>query len=331
MAGFGCRLKHLIFVVIFSCTLLFGESMLNHRPVIGILTQKVSQEFSEYGDTYILASYVKYLEESGARAVPIRAGQSESYYEKIFSQINGVLFPGGDVDLGTSYYAHSGRYIYDLAKKANDAGDHFPLWGTCQGFQLLNNLTACENLLTPTDSENLALPLNITTENVGASRLFGKMSAYIYNILENRPVTYNHHHLSIKTDTFYNTASLKSFYRVLSTNVDRKGVEFISTFEAFKYPFYGTQWHPEKNNFEWNPKLFIDHSDLAIDVAQYFSNYFVNEARFSNHKFLNNNTEIHSMIDNYKRTYLTDGTFDVIYFFNLNGTDPFEKPLIIPL
>ncbi|XP_050393733.1 gamma-glutamyl hydrolase A [Patella vulgata] len=324
MASFGCHLKYFIFTVIISCHLLLGEITINYRPVIGILTQRVSQELSQYGDTYIPASYVNYLEESGARVVPIRAGRPESYYKNIFSQINGVLFPGGGVGLVTSYYAHSGRYIYDLAKKANDAGDYFPLWGTCQGFQLLNNLTAYENLITPTDSENLPLPLNITTENVGASRLFSKMPAYIYNILKYRPVTFNNHHYSMTSDTFYNTASLKSFYRVLSTNVDRKGVEFISTFEAFKYPFYGTQWHPEKNSFNWSPKLLIDHSDLAVDVTQYFSNYFVNQARFSFHKFANNNTEIHSMIDNYKRTYLTDGTFDVIYFFNLNGTDPFE-------
>ena len=48
-----------------------------------------------------------------------------------------------------------------LYSQANDAEDYFPLWGTCQGFQLLTNLTARQNLLVPTDSENISLPLDL--------------------------------------------------------------------------------------------------------------------------------------------------------------------------
>lgn len=47
--------------------------------------------------------------------------------------------------------------------QANDAGDYFPIWGTCMGMQLLTVLVAGENLLTKTPAENLALPLNLTT------------------------------------------------------------------------------------------------------------------------------------------------------------------------
>lgn len=46
--------------------------------------------------------------------------------------------------------------------QANDAGDHFPIWGTCMGMQLLTVLVAGENLLTNTTAENIALPLNLT-------------------------------------------------------------------------------------------------------------------------------------------------------------------------
>ncbi|ESO84108.1 hypothetical protein LOTGIDRAFT_229608 [Lottia gigantea] len=300
-----------IFIVLF----LEVEST-NLRPIIGILTQKVSGK----EETFIPASYVNYLEASGARVVPVRADQPKRYYEKAFSQINGVLFPGGGVGLISSYYAHSGRYIYDLAIKANDEGDFFPLWGTCQGFQLLTNLTADVDLLSSTDSENLPLPLNISKSLAGKSRLFGPLPSRIYDFLTQKPVTYNNHHYSMTTKTFHNTKSLYSFYNVLSTNTDREGIEFVSTFEAKDYPFYGVQWHPEKNNFVWNPKLNIDHDESAVEVSQYMSNFLVAEARKSNHKFQNSTSEIQAMIDNYKRSYHTDGTFEVIYYFNLENS-----------
>lgn len=46
--------------------------------------------------------------------------------------------------------------------QANDAGDFFPIWGTCQGFQQLSVLTAHKNLLTLTDTKAVALPLTLT-------------------------------------------------------------------------------------------------------------------------------------------------------------------------
>jgi gamma-glutamyl hydrolase len=42
--------------------------------------------------------------------------------------------------------------------------------------------------------------------------------------------------------------ALNKFYNVLSTNVDRKGVPFVSSIEAYDYPFYATQFHPEVTN-----------------------------------------------------------------------------------
>lgn len=46
--------------------------------------------------------------------------------------------------------------------QANDVGDFFPIWGTCQGFQQLTVLTAKKNVLTLTDTSAVALPLTFT-------------------------------------------------------------------------------------------------------------------------------------------------------------------------
>lgn len=39
---------------------------------------------------------------------------------------------------------------------------------------------------------------------------------------------------------------LSQWYDVLTTTKDRNGLEYVSTVEARRYPFTGTQWHPEK-------------------------------------------------------------------------------------
>ena len=39
----------------------------------------------------------------------------------------------------------------------------------------------------------------------------------------------------------------------------KNGLEFISSLEAKEYPFYGTQYHPEKNSFEWT----LNYPDMA--------------------------------------------------------------------
>jgi gamma-glutamyl hydrolase len=53
--------------------------------------------------------------------------------------------------------------------------------------------------------------------------------------------------------------------------------------EAKDYPFYGVQFHPEKNLFEW--KVYADRT--ANDIIQMLSNKFVEQARKSQNSFAN--------------------------------------------
>ena len=101
-----------------------------------------------------------------------------------------------------------------------------------------------------------------------------------------------HHHAVQRTysyrvtpSTFASNAKLAKFYNLLSTNTDRKGRVFGSTIEGRKYPVFGTQWHPEKNIFEWTEHEAIPHSVEAVRVAQYTANFFVDLARQSTHAF----------------------------------------------
>lgn len=107
-------------------------------PIIGVLTEVLRdyKRFTTERHLHIAASYVKWLEASGAQVMPVLLNQDDSYYERIFQQTNGLLFPGGD-NLLDPYKSTpmmvAAKKLYKLAVDANQHGDHYPIWGTCLG------------------------------------------------------------------------------------------------------------------------------------------------------------------------------------------------------
>uniref|UniRef100_A0A8C1CDD5 folate gamma-glutamyl hydrolase n=1 Tax=Cyprinus carpio carpio TaxID=630221 RepID=A0A8C1CDD5_CYPCA len=256
---------------------------LNYRPIIGILAQEnIKDDPHAQGSSYIAASYVKHLESAGARVVPIHINRTEEEYEKLFNAINGLLLPGGNVDIEKSQFTRAARIFYELAIKANDASDYFPIWGTCQGFQQLTVLTSNKNLLTLTDTKAVALPLTFSPVINGYFFLLSKHDLLLQNYSSN--------------------AKLKRFYRVLTTNTDGKK-EFISTMEAYQYPFYAVQWHPEKSPFEWIEKDGMVHTLSAIKATFYTAHFFVSEAMKNHHQFSSQSEEEKALIYNYQPVF----------------------------
>ncbi|XP_078691469.1 gamma-glutamyl hydrolase-like isoform X1 [Branchiostoma floridae x Branchiostoma belcheri] len=291
----------------------------NDRPIIGVLAQAAYGAKAKFGKTYIPASYIKYLESAGARVVPIRVNLSTAEYTKLFNSLNGVLYPGGAVDMFTSGYAKSAKIFYDLAIKAFDQGDYFPVWGTCMGFEELTALTSGRNVLANCKgTENRSYKLNFTPDYM-SSRMYGKVPVDILTDLATLPLTSNFHQYCLTPQNVTNNAKLKNFYKILSTNTDDNGLEFVSSMEAVKYPVYGVQWHPEKNNFEFGSFLNITHSDAATRVSQAMANFFISEARRSQHEFPSPEEERAALIYNYTPVYTgnTDTAhFEQCYFFD---------------
>ncbi|GAA6223889.1 gamma-glutamyl hydrolase-like [Lates japonicus] len=278
------------------------SQQLNYRPIIGVLAQEnLPGDQLAQGSSYIAASYVKYLEGAGARVVPIRINRTQEEYAKIFYSINGLLLPGGDVDLQTSQFSQAAKIFYNLALRANDAGDYFPIWGTCQGFQQLSVLTANKNLLTLTDTKAVALPLTLTLA-AQSSRLFRSFPKDLLQSLAEENITSNFHSWSLSMQNFSRNAKLKRFYKILSTNNDGKK-EFISTMEAYRYPFYAVQWHPEKSPFEWIDKPGMVHSTSAIRASFYTASFFVSEAMKNHHNFSSLVEEERALIYNFSPIY----------------------------
>jgi len=291
----------------------------NNRPIIAILSQKAYPDMLPPGIealSYIAASYVKYIESAGARVVPVTTTMSSQEVEDIFNSVNGVLFPGGGASIFDSKYADNARRFVTLATEANKRGDFFPVWGTCLGFEALSCIVADENVLSSTNAVDIAIPLNFSSD-AKTSEMFRDAPDELMKKLSTEGLAYNHHHKGVTPETFYSTKALNDMFRVLSYNNDVDGKTFISTMEGKELPIYATQWHPEKNSFEWSADRKIPHSKEATEVAQYFANFLVNQARKSLHRFDSKEIEEKYLIYRYSSVYTGDRIhFDECYFFN---------------
>jgi gamma-glutamyl hydrolase len=300
----------------------------NLRPVIGVVSQPMS---SQPGLSYIAASYPKWIEMAGARAVPLKMGDSDAYIDGLLSQLNGVVWPGGGADItsaSSDYYKFASK-IWHKALALNDAGTYFPQWGTCLGFEFIHVMAsggagaagAADSVLQcDFDSEDLPLPLNFSNGAAATARMLDGMPAPLLHALSTEALTQNEHKCGVPTGVYggQGNAKVAAFFDVVATNVDRKGRPFVSMVEGKKYPVYGMQAHPEKSNFEWTTKeaLAIPHTRHAVEMSQWFATFFVEEARRNGQKLKNATDEL---IYKYNPTYTgaTGGYFEQVYSFSL--------------
>lgn len=209
------------------------------RPTIGILTmanedKKLFQGISNTDNTtYVAASYVKLIEAGGGRAVPLLADMPTDDLMKVIHSINGAILSGGDGDLANSHYEKVARLVYQYSmKKLDEEGERWPILGICRGSQILPVITAKKDFLIHTFSKNYSVPLDFYKKEYKNSRLFGKAPSGIIKTLKEKPITINAHLFSLPPKFMLNNQILTDFYRVISTNKDKQGVEFISTYEG---------------------------------------------------------------------------------------------------
>ncbi|KAH3744570.1 peptidase C26 family protein [Pelomyxa schiedti] len=308
----GCRLSWLLFWIccLGVVTVIGGGTT---RPIVGIITQPESDPtLTPYGDQSISAGYVKWLESAGLRVAVIPYNMDFVDMDILLAGLNGVLFPGGGTSLAmNSTFMQATKHIYDSAIASFDSGDPFPIWGTCLGFEILCILTANDESVLQYDAydaENLALPLALTPE-YSTSILLGNAPVDVIEALSGQASTMNLHVNGIIPDVFYSNQALTNMYTVLSTNVDRQGLPFVSTMEGKKYPFFGTQWHGERNLYEWDLPENLDHSYLASKAMNYVAQAFASQVRNSRHFFASQDYEQSVLIYNYSPVFTGDDPY----------------------
>ncbi|KAH9100138.1 hypothetical protein LEN26_016141 [Aphanomyces euteiches] len=272
--------------------------ILTKNPIIGIHAHRDAK----YGDDFIVASYLKWVESAGGRGVRIPYNATKDELDVFLKSVNGVLFPGGNRD--------------------QQERKHFPLWGTCLGFEWLVQLQAQnKSIFDNVDADNVSSTLLFHQENKKSSRLFAFSPTF--ELLAKAPITANFHFLGILEKHFDDTALLKSFYKKLATSEDKQGQTYVAAIEAFDYPIYGVQFHPEKIPYEIGDDKtsgsmnLVDHSYEAIVTSQAFAHFFIGEARRNNHSFANPEEEKAALLLNYELSNRSYPYFESTIVFKL--------------
>ncbi len=147
--------------------------------------------------------------------------------------------------------------------KQNDAGNVFPIWSVCLGFETLavitsgstDNMTALSRVRGESGVVN---PMKFLSQ-VDKGYILGDLSdKLIQKLTTGQGVMYYHHDWMVSMDTYNSNKNLSSFWKVITETTSPYNERFVALWEARQYPFYGIQAHPEKNSFEW--KIYADRS-----------------------------------------------------------------------
>ena len=100
--------------------------------MIGILSQPRSTNPFPY-TSYISSPYVKFIEEGGARVVPLIFEESDEATLYKLDRLNGVLLAGGGIvlqndDGSPTPYTEKARFVLEYVKQQNDNGNYYPLY-----------------------------------------------------------------------------------------------------------------------------------------------------------------------------------------------------------
>jgi gamma-glutamyl hydrolase len=264
----------------------------NQEPVIGVVSQTLEDEMkgdSRFDDyhSYVMQSYVDWLEAAGARVVPLNRDEDHDVTLKKLKRLNGVLMPGGEGN-----YHDYGRYIFDRVKEINDNGTYLPIWGTCAGqHELLSYVAdAGWDVLGVYEMDSASLPLDFAYGDPSEFLMFQGLGPDAWLLTEYN-VTYNSHHWSLDPAKFSTDQGLGSFFKPTSLSYMPDGRPFVASMETTgenaRYPFYGTQFHPEKAARIYNPTQAVNHGWESVLLNQYFAEFFVQECRKSANKYGN--------------------------------------------
>jgi hypothetical protein len=130
------------------------------------------------------------------------------------------------------------------------------------------------------------------------SRIGGASPSDVSSILSTENVTMNFHHWCLTKENFTKYEMEKN-WDLLATGNDTDGLEFIALMESKVYPIWLSQFHPEKNAFEWTNKYpTIPHFASAVKSAFFFAEFFVQETRKNFHSFASREEEEKYLIYN---------------------------------
>jgi gamma-glutamyl hydrolase len=155
-----------------------------------------------------------------------------------------------------------------MAKQKNDMGIHFPIWGTCLGFESLLLLLSNFETTLHTDIDNINIVQSIKFDTKIKSMFTSVFSEQDFSILQTFELMYLNHNWGFKMENINQDKFVKQKIDILATFVTSHGVEVLGAFKDKAYPFYGVQYHPELTQFVYLEIFKINKEYIATEIAQ---------------------------------------------------------------
>lgn len=230
--------------------------------------------------------------------IPIYSNSSKAEVDQLLKWVNGVLFTGGDYPFWvpesskpvlTPDYAATGCYILEQVELLSQQGTILPLWATCLGFELIH---VCKRNAFDTIGNFTGMPpysqKQLFKWGADKSAVFtfrGKKDAReVMEIMKRQNVSSLAHNFGISPEVYRNSEELRESFEVISTMKDLKGKEYVAWVEGKRAPVFATQFHPEKNSFEFG-RSTIPHGNDGVYAMSYLSQFLISVAKKNGNVF----------------------------------------------
>jgi len=268
--------------LLFTLTILTQLHIIASKlPVIAILANPEPEDSVEIKSSRVNMQYVRWLEESRANVVVIQPWHSESQIDDILNRANGVLWQGGDRNLVLNgQFENVARIILNkIIQKFENDKVSVPLWGTCQGFELLHALVVDSlEILGPFNASGYRAPLITNEQLIKNSKMFADLDERDMSNIQTFNVTSEYHHFGVNPQSYLHYKKLQSLFKITTLAKDKDGKFYVASIEGKEYPIYAVQFHPEMVQFTKYDKNGVADSQEAVKFAEMLSSFFIKES-----------------------------------------------------
>ena len=292
----------------------------NTYPVIGILSVPENvQEFPVNNTGIINANYVRWIESNGMEAVAIHPWYTPQELDSILVKLNGIIIQGevSPMEKTSAYY----KTVLQITERVKtfyktDPNFSFPIFGVCGGFEILVNVLAGEDILTPQSDLNSQSRLIFDENEIVDTKLFHQIPKSLIEVFKNTNSVFENHSTGVDPNKFTSAASkIKEYMNIVALASDKDGKNYVAAAEGIKdYPFFGVQFHPEIIAFNKIEDLNVPDTYEAILASRHFGHFLLKQAEGNSNVF-----------ENYRddKNYMTGKLPDVqdisgAYFYRFN-------------
>ena len=326
-------------------------------PVSKVLRNKIHQNiFESHSETKIItelnelermsffpSSYAKWLRRHNVQIVPIDIYSSDDDLRLIMQSVDGVLLTGGAVPLihsdtkiriddsfsnigrvtELSFYTRKIRQIVTIAKELNgQRNNRYPIWGTCLGFEgLILAEAGLDVRFSDIDNNNFNTRLHLTEQGT-QSNFVSFFPQKTIDAVQKDPIFFFNHDHAFFLSEFEKNEALSREYKVVATattKYDKYPEPIVAVIENRNFPFYGVQFHPEKNAFE--SKVNADRSKATLQIMDKIAEFFCE--KLDTVEDDSRLVEVEQRLQPYS-VYVGSniGVFDEVYIFQKDAVSP---------